>query len=693
MPSRSVRLLFAVAAALLLPAASAQAGLPVYVVERATPAISVIDSATGARTVLTSGGLLQSPTGIAIEAGGNLVVSDASAAAVIRVNATTGAQSLVSSSSDFNTPSGIAVQADGRIVVTDQNTGGLLGLLFTAGAVTRVNQATGSTTMLTNDGRFGEPTALAVAANGDLLVADPEGPAAAGSIIRVNGTTFGQTNGAQGGSFTDPWGIAIERSGTSWLVADPRGASSGAVHRTTPAGVPAVLASDGELVDPRGIALERSGSALVADPGADKLVRVAGTDGTQTVVAASLADPVAVAVPVDEDDDGVADLGDNCQGVANAAQTDTDGDGAGDACDNDDDGDGLGDGLETSAGTDPLDPDTDGDGANDAADNCATTAGAQTDTDADGTGDVCDADDDNDGRTDAQETAGGTDPLDPDTDGDGVGDGADNCPVAFNVAQADADADGTGDVCDATPNPPAPPAPAPVPDPSDGDPAGSAQDRTTTTTTPTPAFDQRVAAPVATVAPLEEIAPQPVIGKTVAAAAFTGKVTVRIPGSTTDVPLTAGGEIPVGAIVDATSGAIVLTTALPDGRVQSARFSGGRFVVTQRRADGVTDLRLSGPRPACPPRAARRRGVRIVANAAARKGRTNRRKRLWGDGHGKFRTHGGNAVATVRGTKWLVEDTCKGTLVRVARGVVSVRDKRTGTSTLLRRGESKLVKR
>jgi ferric-dicitrate binding protein FerR (iron transport regulator) len=37
-------------------------------------------------------------------------------------------------------------------------------------------------------------------------------------------------------------------------------------------------------------------------------------------------------------------------------------------------------------------------------------------------------------------------------------------------------------------------------------------------------------------------------------------------------------------------------------------------------------------------------------------------------------THGHSAVATVRGTAWLVRDTCAGTLVSVSRGVVSVRD-------------------
>ncbi len=45
--------------------------------------------------------------------------------------------------------------------------------------------------------------------------------------------------------------------------------------------------------------------------------------------------------PSDDDGDGRANAADNCPLVANAPQTDTDGDGAGDACDVDDDGDGL----------------------------------------------------------------------------------------------------------------------------------------------------------------------------------------------------------------------------------------------------------------------------------------------------------------------------------------------------------------
>jgi hypothetical protein len=90
----------------------------------------------------------------------------------------------------------------------------------------------------------------------------------------------------------------------------------------------------------------------------------------------------ALAVTVDgcdSDADGVVDESDNCVDVANADQTDTDGDGAGDACDPDDDNDGVPDG----------------------GDNCPLVANpTQADADHDGLGDACDDDDDGDGLPD-----------------------------------------------------------------------------------------------------------------------------------------------------------------------------------------------------------------------------------------------------------------------------------------------------
>ena len=56
---------------------------------------------------------------------------------------------------------------------------------------------------------------------------------------------------------------------------------------------------------------------------------------------------------------------------------------------------------------------------------------------------------------------------------------------------------------------------------------------------------------------------------------------------------------------------------------------------------------------------------------------------LWGNGKGKFRTNGKYSAATVRGTIWLVQDRCEGTLTKVRRGTVAVRDfKRKKTVTV-----------
>ncbi len=71
----------------------------------------------------------------------------------------------------------------------------------------------------------------------------------------------------------------------------------------------------------------------------------------------------------DDDNDGILDVNDNCQFLANTNQLDTDGDGLGNICDNDDDNDGVNDGY----------------------DNCPLVYNpSQDDRDNDGLGDICD---------------------------------------------------------------------------------------------------------------------------------------------------------------------------------------------------------------------------------------------------------------------------------------------------------------
>jgi hypothetical protein len=173
--------------------------------------------------------------------------------------------------------------------------------------------------------------------------------------------------------------------------------------------------------------------------------------------------------------------------------------------------------------------------------------------------------------------------------------------------------------------------------------------------------------------------PTPTFQQSVVVQPAGGKVLVRRKGTKTFVALDAAEGIPLGSEVNTKQGKVRLSSVpRSGGPVQTALFYAGIFVVTQTR--GITNLKLSEPLAACPRRAA----------AAARK--KPKTRRLWGDGSGAFRTQGRYSAATVRGTKWLVQDSCAGTLTKVARGVVSVNDRVRHKTILLKQGKRYLAK-
>ena len=178
----------------------------------------------------------------------------------------------------------------------------------------------------------------------------------------------------------------------------------------------------------------------------------------------------------------------------------------------------------------------------------------------------------------------------------------------------------------------------------------------------------------------------PRVGESVSVLPASGSVRVRLPGGKSFLQLAAGVQVPVGSTVDTTAGTVRLVSALDaDGKSQTGTFSGGVFVVRQKRARRpMTELVLTGGDfSSC------RRASRGTARAA-RAPRSLRR--LWGkDKHGRFRTRGKHAVATVRGTEWLTEDTCKGTRVSVKHGAVDVAPTRGGKARRVRAGRSLLV--
>jgi streptogramin lyase len=184
----------------------------------------------------------------------------------------------------------------------------------------------------------------------------------------------------------------------------------------------------------------------------------------------------------------------------------------------------------------------------------------------------------------------------------------------------------------------------------------------------------------------------PVAFETANVTPLLGTVLVKRPGSPGFMPLARGQQVPIGSQVRTVGGVARLVSASNlHRRQQNARFYGGQFAIEQPRDEPpVTELRLTGGgfQNCTQPAVGRRAGAAVAHR------RAKRRRKLWGDGRGRFRTRGRYGTAGVRGTKWLTEDTCDATSFRLVRGVVEVRDfARRSTVTLSRRGQTYTARR
>jgi hypothetical protein len=216
---------------------------------------------------------------------------------------------------------------------------------------------------------------------------------------------------------------------------------------------------------------------------------------------------------------------------------------------------------------------------------------------------------------------------------------------------------------------------------------------------PTPAVHAWTVRP-ATLADL----PAPELGVDVNAQTASGTVLVGIPGTAARsagsgsrasqkgvnfVPLSEARQVPVGSFFDTRRGTVRLQSARDRaGTRQTGSFFKSLFQVRQSRkrsARGLTDLVLKGSSF----RRCRTTGRGKGASAAVSR-RTIRRLRS--NASGRFRTRGRTSSATVRGTIWDTIDRCDGTLTKVRRGRVVVRDFRRKRNVLLRAGKSYLAR-
>jgi hypothetical protein len=200
----------------------------------------------------------------------------------------------------------------------------------------------------------------------------------------------------------------------------------------------------------------------------------------------------------------------------------------------------------------------------------------------------------------------------------------------------------------------------------------------------------------------------PIPGKTFDARVLSGDVFIKYapgtgPRAVTPpkgfVPLKGAANIPIGSQLDTRKGHVSVTSsANSDGsKSQAAEFYDAIFQVKQtvpkkkpkKPVALITDLVLKGEpsRSECAP-------IKGAAAAAAKKKKRGAKSvlgSLWGSGKGKFRTDGKYSSATVRGTIWLVQDQCNGTLTKVKRGTVAVRDFKRKKTVSVKAGHSYLA--
>ena len=178
----------------------------------------------------------------------------------------------------------------------------------------------------------------------------------------------------------------------------------------------------------------------------------------------------------------------------------------------------------------------------------------------------------------------------------------------------------------------------------------------------------------------------PGLGKTFNVSS-TGLVLIEVNG--VFIPVTELTKIQNGTIINALHGTLSVTTALPavqhatiaakkkakkpKTKTQKGKFGGAVFKVTQARSGLATLALVEGAKFKGAP------DLRQLQDqeGQGRHGRAERQKTLQllhgKRQHGKFRTKGRYAAATVRGTIWTVADRCDGTLTK-DRGQRTVND-------------------
>jgi hypothetical protein len=261
-------------------------GQPSAVVLRSNPSTGALEevSRNGAQ-----GSLFEHPYDIAMApGGGSLYVVDMGAFAsganpaadgrIIRVDPATGAQSLVSQGGELVDPAGIAVATDGTLYVVEN-----VGVAPARDpAVVRIDPATGAQSVLTRGGNLCYPFGIALEPSGDLIVTDfgdlivggvpqidcPLNPGAVVRVTPAGGQSLLSFNGTAGALLRGTFGAAVEPDG-GVLVVNQTSAAAAVAAIDPQNGIQTVVTPNSSASDafelPQRAAILPDGNLLVAD--------------------------------------------------------------------------------------------------------------------------------------------------------------------------------------------------------------------------------------------------------------------------------------------------------------------------------------------------------------------------------------------------------------------------------------------
>ncbi|NOS81627.1 MAG: hypothetical protein HOP32_08620 [Nitrospira sp.] len=277
-------------------------------------------------TMAATAALLRSPSGVAVNAAGDLWIADVNnnrirkvnAAGIITTVAGTGtvgfnADSIAATAAHLSNPVGVAVNAAGDLWIADQNNHRIRRVDAVTGIITTV-VGTGAAGFSGDTGpadvaQLSSPRGVAVDAADNLWIADfgnhriRRVDAATGTITTVAGTGVAGFNGdniaADAAQLSSPAGVAVNAAGDLWIADQGNhrirrvDAASGEITTVAGTGTACTVQPCGDngqatlaqLRDPSGVAVNAAGDLWIADLSNDRIRRVDAATGTITTVA------------------------------------------------------------------------------------------------------------------------------------------------------------------------------------------------------------------------------------------------------------------------------------------------------------------------------------------------------------------------------------------------------------------------